>query len=322
MEEIKMLKLKELKEFKNHPFKVIRNAELDELMESIEKDGVIVPLLARPNPYGEGYELISGHRRKLACSELGMKEVPVVVRELNDNQAVIAMVDSNLQREKILPSEKAFAYKMKLDAMNKQGFRTDLASGQLVQKLNNPLLRVHHLEINQDEEQIKLINKVKPYSSRKELSKQVGESEKQIQRYIRLTNLIPQILKMVDDEKIAFTIAVELSYLRESEQYELYAVMDLEQCTPSLSQANRLKRRSQASELDMNEIYTILEEEKPNQKEKIKIRSDLLDPYFPEDFTPIQKIELIQELVKKWYEEQKSIENINEDRNDFDRGGR
>jgi ParB family chromosome partitioning protein len=318
MEEIKMLKLKELKEFKNHPFKVIRNAELDELMESIEKDGVIVPLLARPNPNGEGYELISGHRRKLACSELGMEEVPVVVRELNDDQAVIAMVDSNLHRERILPSEKAFAYKMKLDAMNKQGFRTDLASGQVVQKLNNPSLRVHHLEINQDEEQIKLVNKVEPYSSRKELSKQVGESEKQIQRYIRLTNLIPQILKMVDDEKIAFTIAVELSYLRESEQYELYAVMDLEQCTPSLSQANRLKRRSQASELDMDEIYIILEEEKPNQKEKIKIRSDLLDPYFPEDFTPIQKIELIQELVKEWYEEQKLIE----DRDDFYRGGR
>ncbi len=206
MEEIKMLKLKEIKEFKNHPFKVIRNAELDELMKSIEKDGVIVSLLARPNPNGEGYELVSGHRRKLACSELGIEEVPVIVREFNDNQTVIAMVDSNLHREKILPSEKAFAYKMKLDAMNKQGHRTDLSSGQVVQKSNNPLLRIYYLEVNQDEEQIRLVNKVQPYSSRKELSKQVGESEKQIQRYIRLTNLIPQILKMVDDEKVAFTI--------------------------------------------------------------------------------------------------------------------
>jgi ParB family chromosome partitioning protein len=222
MEKIKKLKLEELKEFKNHPFKVIRNTELDELMESIEKDGVIVPLLARPNPNGEGYELISGHRRKLACSELGMKEVPVVVRDLNDNQAVIAMVDSNLHREKILPSEKAFAYKMKLDAMNKQGYRADLTSGQLDQKLNNSLLRVYQLEISQDEEnQIMLSNKGEHYLSRKELSKQVGESEKQIQRYIRLTNLIPQILKMVDEEIIAFTIAVELSYLKENEQYEL-----------------------------------------------------------------------------------------------------
>lgn len=243
MDEIKLLNLNQLHDFANHPFKVEENTELCELMRSIETEGVLVPLLARPNPNGEGYELISGHRRKAACAWAGVTDVPVVVRDLDDNQAVITMVDSNLQREHIKPSEKAYAYKMKLEAMNRQGQRTDITSAQVEPK-SGLLERSNEL-----------------------LAKQVGESVAQIKRYVRLTNLIPKILDMVDDGKIAFTIAVELSYLKEEEQYELHAVMDLEQCTPSLSQANRMKRMSQSGELDMDMMYEVLGEEKPNQRE-------------------------------------------------------
>ena len=280
MDEIKLLNLNQLHDFANHPFKVEENTELCELMRSIETEGVLVPLLARPNPNGEGYELISGHRRKAACAWAGVTDVPVVVRDLDDNQAVITMVDSNLQREHIKPSEKAYAYKMKLEAMNRQGQRTDITSDQVEPK-SGLLERSNEL-----------------------LAKQVGESVAQIKRYVRLTNLIPKILDMVDDGKIAFTIAVELSYLKEEEQYELHAVMDLEQCTPSLSQANRMKRMSQSGELDMDMMYEVLGEEKPNQREQIKINADSLSKYFPPDFTPKQKVELIEQLVKDWHEQQ------------------
>ena len=280
MDEIKLLNLNQLHDFANHPFKVEENTELCELMRSIETEGVLVPLLARPNPNGEGYELISGHRRKAACAWAGVTDVPVVVRDLDDNQAVITMVDSNLQREHIKPSEKAYAYKMKLEAMNRQGQRTDITSAQVEAK-SGLLERSNEL-----------------------LAKQVGESVAQIKRYVRLTNLIPKILDMVDDGKIAFTIAVELSYLKEEEQYELHAVMDLEQCTPSLSQANRMKRMSQSGELDMDMMYEVLGEEKPNQREQIKINADSLSKYFPPDFTPKQKVELIEQLVKDWHEQQ------------------
>ena len=280
MDEIKLLNLNQLHDFANHPFKVEENTELCELMRSIETEGVLVPLLARPNPNGEGYELISGHRRKAACAWAGVTDVPVVVRDLDDNQAVITMVDSNLQREHIKPSEKAYAYKMKLEAMNRQGQRTDITSAQVEPK-SGLLERSNEL-----------------------LAKQVGESVAQIKRYVRLTNLIPKILDMVDDGKIAFTIAVELSYLKEEEQYELHAVMDLEQCTPSLSQANRMKRMSQSGELDMDMMYEDLGEEKPNQREQIKINADSLSKYFPPDFTPKQKVELIEQLVKDWHEQQ------------------
>ena len=280
MDEIKLLNLNQLHDFANHPFKVEENTELCELMRSIETEGVLVPLLARPNPNGEGYELISGHRRKAACAWAGVTDVPVVVRDLDDNQAVITMVDSNLQREHIKPSEKAYAYKMKLEAMNRQGQRTDITSAQVEPK-SGLLERSNEL-----------------------LAKQVGESVAQIKRYVRLTNLIPKILDMVDDVKIAFTIAVELSYLKEEEQYELHAVMDLEQCTPSLSQANRMKRMSQSGELDMDMMYEVLGEEKPNQREQIKINADSLSKYFPPDFTPKQKVELIEQLVKDWHEQQ------------------
>lgn len=280
MDEIKLLNLNQLHDFANHPFKVEENTELCELMRSIETEGVLVPLLARPNPNGEGYELISGHRRKAACAWAGVTDVPVVVRDLDDNQAVITMVDSNLQREHIKPSEKAYAYKMKLEAMNRQGQRTDITSAQVEPK-SGLLERSNEL-----------------------LAKQVGESVAQIKRYVRLTNLIPKILDMVDDGKIAFTIAVELSYLKEEEQYELHAVMDLEQCTPFLSQANRMKRMSQSGELDMDMMYEVLGEEKPNQREQIKINADSLSKYFPPDFTPKQKVELIEQLVKDWHEQQ------------------
>lgn len=293
METIRNVDVNRLHDFKNHPFKVEMNTELCELMRSIEKEGVLVPLLVRTNPYGDGYEVISGHRRKEAAIWAGETKVPVVIRELDDDQAVVAMVDSNLHRENLKPSEKAFAYKMKLDAMKHQGKHLD--SGALAQV--GPKF-TDGSQLNEKGNNTSTIN------SNELLARQVGESVAQIKRYIRLTKLIPKILDMVDDGKIAFTIAVELSYLSENEQYELHAVMDLEQCTPSLSQANRMKRISQSGKLDMDAIYSILEEEKPNQREQIKICSSTLEEYFPDDFTPKQKVELIERLVKEWHEKQ------------------
>lgn len=282
------VKISDLHDFKGHPFKVEHDIQLFELMRSIEDKGVLVPLIVRSNPYGDGYEIIAGHRRKAACMWAGIEEVPVIVRELNDADAIVAMVDSNLQREHIKPSEKAYAYKMKLEAMKSQGKRTDLTSSQLGTKILKEETPKGKKVLRADER----------------LAKEVGESRNQIARYIRLTNLIPKILDMVDVGRIAFTIGVELSYLTEEEQYELYAVMDLEQCTPSLSQANRMKRMSQAGTLDMDEMYSILEQEKRNQREQIKIRADTLADYFPKDYTPRQKVELIETLVKEWYEKQ------------------
>ena len=304
------MSLNQLADFKNHPFKVEMNTELFELMQSIEKEGVLVPLLARPNPAGQGYELIAGHRRKAASKWAGVDKVPVMVLELDDNQAVIAMVDSNLQRENIKPSEKAFAYRMKLEAMKQQGKRTDLTSCQVGKKTENSTVELAEVETYMAENgewgirNLENQGKSGKIDSNKELAKQVGESQRQINRYIRLTYLIPKILDMVDEGKIAFTVAVELSYLNEEEQYELHAVMDMEQSTPSLSQANRLKRMSQSGKLDMDAIYLVMEEEKPNQREQIRIRSDRLNPYFPVDYTDKQKIELIESLVKEWHQEQ------------------
>lgn len=252
------MKISELNDFKGHPFKVEQDIQLFELMRSIEDKGVLVPLIVRSNPYGDGYEIIAGHRRKAACTWAGIEEVPVIIREMDDSDAVIAMIDSNLQREYIKPSEKAYAYKMKLEAMKSQGKRNDLTSSQLGTKLEKEEIAEGKYILRADER----------------LAKEVGESRNQIARYIRLTNLIPKILDVVDAGRIAFTIGVELSYLTEEEQYELHAVMDLEQCTPSLSQANKMKRMSQAGTLDMDEMYSILEQEKPNQREQIKIRAD------------------------------------------------
>lgn len=323
--DIRMIPLSELHDFNGHPFKVENDRALFELMQSIEKEGVIVPALARPK-VGGGYELIAGHRRKAACKWAGLHCMPVVVRDLDDNQAVIAMVDSNLQREHLKPSEKAFAYKMKLEAMKRQGARTDLtfcqvgeklSSSQLVTgtsnqvgpKLENPTLQTHSLTSGHDADGKWVLLQDKSVEdaiirSNQALAMQTGESQRQISRYIRLTNLIPKVLDLVDDGKIAFTIAVELSYLTEEQQYELYEVMDIEQCTPSLSQANRMKRMSQSGSLDMDMMFSILEQEKPNQREQIKLRADSVAKYFPEDYTPKQKTDLIEQLLKEWYEKQ------------------
>lgn len=302
METIRNVEINQLHDFKNHPFKVEVNTELCELMKSIEKEGVLVPLLVRTNPYGDGYEIISGHRRKEAAVWAGETKVPVVIRELDDDQAVVAMVDANLHRENLKPSEKAFAYKMKLEAMKHQGKHIDsVTSAQVGPKCDTDGNgRADNLGNRANE----VVEEHSMMNSNELLARQVGESVAQIKRYIQLMNLIPKILAMVDEGKIAFTIGVELSYLSEEEQYELHAVMDLEQCTPSLSQANRMKRISQSGKLDIDEIYSILEEEKPNQREQIKIRASTLEEYFPDDFTPKQKVELIERLVKEWHEKQ------------------
>ena len=310
-QKVEEISLNQLKGFKNHPFKVETNTALFELMQSIEREGILVPLLARPSPDGNGYELISGHRRKAACEWAGVTEVPVIICDMDDNEATIAMVNSNLQRENIKPSEKAYAYKMRLEAMKRQGERSDLSSSQVGTKLetDNPTVEISKLQLSTDEHGlVELVNQqdlLKEAGIRADdiLAKQVGESRNQIARYIRLTNLIPKILDMVDEEKIAFTVAVELSYLNEEEQYELHAVMDLEQCTPSLSQANRMKRMSQTGNLDMDAMYDVLGEEKPNQKILIKIQADRLDQYFPSNYTDKQKVELIEKLVKSWHEQ-------------------
>ncbi len=285
--EVKLVKISQLFDFYDQPFKVRNDFHLYELMKSIEKKGVLVPLIVRPYNNNLGYEIISGHRRKRACELLGIEEIPVIVRKIDNQDAVITMIDSNLQREYIRISEKAFAYKMKLEAIKSQGKRNDLTSSQLGTKLTNSSSEWNNI-LRADER----------------LAKEIGESRNQIARYIRLTNLISKILDMMDEGRIAFTVGVELSYLTETEQYELYVVMDSEQCTPSISQANKMKRMSQARTLDMDAIYSIMEQEKPNQREQIRIRADLLAAYFPEEFTPKQKVELIEMLVKEWHEKQ------------------
>ena len=306
------VKISELHEFKGHPFRVEHDMHLFELSRSIEEKGILVPLIVRTNPDGEGYEIIAGHRRKAACEWAGVDTVPVMVMQMDDAEATIAMIDSNLQREHIRPSEKAFAYKMKLEAMKQQGKRNDLLreDGTLSPvgtKLENPTLELNQLVCSYDDLgkwQLgsQQLEKEQPKVRTDEmLARQIGESRNQIARYIRLTNLIPKILDMVDEEKLAFRSSVELSYLTEEEQYELHAVIELEQVIPSLSQANRMKRMSQSGKLDMDMIYEILGEEKPNQREKLKIYSDTLEGYFPSDFTPKQKVELIQTLVKEWH---------------------
>ena len=298
--DIRMIPLSELHDFNGHPFKVENDMALFELMQSIEKEGVIVPTLARPKADG-GYELIAGHRRKAACKWEGLDCMPVVIRDLDDNQSVIAMVDSNLQREHLKPSEKAFAYKMKLEAMKRQGARMDLTSSQVWQKstssqvvtetsdqdgpeLYNPTTKAYALQSNYDVDGNWCITQGDMISSSVRsdelLAKQVGENRMTIQRYIRLTNLIPKVLDMVDEGKIAFTIAVELSYLTEEQQYELYEVMDIEQCTPSLSQANRMKRMSQSESLDMDAMFSILEQENQTRENRLSFGRILLQSIF------------------------------------------
>lgn len=255
LERVQNIPLSELHPFKDHPFKVQNNEEMERMIESIRKVGAITPALARPLPDG-GYELISGHRRLAACQVLGIKTMPVIVREMSDDEAVIAMVDANLQRETILPSEKAFAYKMKLEAIKHQG----MTSVQLGQKL----------------------------LSRSSVAADAKTSETQIQRYIRLTYLIPELLSMVDENKIAFNPAVEISYLEQSEQRVLLDAMELNDCTPSHAQSIRLKKLSQESVLDDQMIYAVMSEEKPNQQEQIKFKREDLKKYFPAGYTDEQ----------------------------------
>ena len=269
LERVKNIPLDELHPFKNHPFKILNNEEMERMIESIRKVGTITPALARPLPDG-GYELISGHRRLAACQVLGIETMPVIVREMSDDEAVIAMVDANLQRETILPSEKAFAYKMKLEAIKHQG----VTSRQVGEKL---------LSVTQ-------------------VSKDSDDSERQIQRYIRLTYLIPELLSMVDDNKIAFNPAVEISYLDCDEQLTLLDAINMNDCTPSHAQSIRLKKMSQDGLLTADAIYAILSEEKPNQKEQIKLPRDELRKYFPQNYSDEQiKRDILKglELLKR-----------------------
>lgn len=253
--------------FAKHPYRVQEDAAMDELVESVRTHGVLSPLLARPK--GAGYELVSGHRRRLAAQKLGLPTVPVLVREMTDDEAVILMVDSNLQRENLLPSEKAFAYKMKLEAMKHQGKAT---SGQLVQKLS--------------------VEKV---------ADEANENYKTVQRYIRLTNLVSPLLQMVDDGRIAFSPAVELSYLTRDEQAELWNLIGREDATPSLSQALRMKQLSREAKLTPEVLYAILTEEKPNQKEQVRIKTESLRKYFPRNYSAQQMEREIIKLLEARY---------------------
>lgn len=267
LERVKDIPLCELHPFKDHPFKIQNNEEMKHLIESIKQFGTITPALARPLPEG-GYELISGHRRLAACQVLGIETMPVIIREMTDDEAVIAMVDANLQRETILPSEKAFAYKMKLDAIKHQG----KASVQVAEKL----------------------------LSVEKVADDAGESKDQVRRYIRLTHLIPELLSMVDENKIAFNPAVELSYLSQSEQLILLDAIKQNDCTPSHAQSIRLKKLSQEGTLNRDAIFEILAEQKPNQQEPYKFKREDIRKYFPKSYTDKQVYDTVIKLLEQW----------------------
>ena len=270
-EKVMDIPLDELHPFKDHPFKVLDDDRMADTTRSVQEHGVLVPAIARPRPDG-GYELISGHRRKRACELAGLDTMPVIVREMDDNAAVLVMVDSNIQRENILPSERAFAYKMKLEALKRQGSRTDLTCVQVGHKLK----------------------------ARDIIAQEAGESSGQIQRYIRLTYLIPKLLNMVDERKIAFNPAVELSYLKQEEQAQLLDAMESEQATPSLSQAQRLKRFSQEDKLSPAVMSAILSEEKKVEQEQVSFSAEALRKYFPKSYTPQQMETVIFRLLDTW----------------------
>lgn len=252
------ISINKLHEFRDHPYQVLDNEEMNSLIESVQQQGIMTPLIVRPleNTTDE-YEIISGHRRFRAAKKAGLTEVPAFIRPVSRDEAAIMVVDSNLHREHLLPSEKAFAYKLKAEALKHQGQRTDLTSEQLAPKLSTELI-----------------------------AEQEGTSKDTVKRYIRLTKLIPDILKMVDEQRIAFSVGVELSYLTENEQQELFEAIELEDKTPSLSQAIQMKKLSQAGKLDSETISKLISEEKPNQREKISFQYDVLSKYFPKNFTP------------------------------------
>lgn len=270
-ERVQEIPLDQLKPFKNHPFKVRDDQRMLDTVDSIREYGVLVPAIARPDPEG-GYELISGHRRKRGCEMAGLQTMPVIIRNLDDDAAVLVMVDSNIQREELLPSERAFAYKMKLEALKHQGARMDLTSCQVGTKLR----------------------------ADEKLAESVNESARTVQRFIRLTELISELLDMVDERKLAFNPAVEVSYLKRDEQRMLLEAMDAEQTTPSLSQAQRLKKFSQEGRLTEEAMSAIMSEEKKSEMDKVTLRSDTLYKYFPKSYTPKQMEQTIIRLLDVW----------------------
>ena len=274
-EQVQQIPIGELFPFKNHPFKVLDDESMQRTVESVEQYGVLSPLIARPRPEG-GYEIISGHRRQYAAKLAGLDTLPVIVRNMDDNAAVLLMVDSNLQREHILPSERAFAYKMKLEALKNQGARSDLTSSQIGTKLR----------------------------ADEKVAQDSGESRNQIQRFIRLTNLIPELLDMVDEKKISFNPAVELSYLDESQQRNFLEAMDGTQNAPSVSQAQQLKKMAQCGEFTYEKAFDILGQEKKSEQDTVTIKNDILRKYFPRSYTPRQMEEKIIQLLDAWQKRQ------------------
>ena len=274
-EQVQQIPIGELFPFKNHPFKVLDDEAMTRTVESIAQYGVLAPLIARPRPDGDGYEIISGHRRQYAAKLAGLDTLPVIVRQMSDDAAVILMVDSNLQREHILPSERAFAYKMKLDAIKNQGARSDLTSTQVAQKLS--------------------VEKV---------GDDAGVSKDTIRRFIRLTNLIPELLDMVDEKKISFNPAVELSYLDESQQRDFLEAMEDTQNAPSLSQAQQLKKMAQQGEFSYEKAFDVMGQEKKSEKDTVTIKNETLRKYFPRSYTPKQMEEKIIQLLDAWQKKQ------------------
>jgi len=274
-EQVQQIPIEELFPFKEHPFKVLDDEAMQRMVESVAQYGVLAPLIARPRPEG-GYEIISGHRRQHAAELAGLDTLPVIVREMTDDAAVILMVDSNLQRENILPSERAFAYKMKLEALKNQGARSDLTSSQVGMKLQA-------LDI---------------------VGQEAGESRNQIQRFIRLTNLIPELLDMVDEKKISFNPAVELSYLDEAQQRDFLQAMDETQNAPSLSQAQRMKKLAQEEKFTYEAAFAIMGEAKKDELDKVVIKNDTLKKYFPRSYTPRQMEDVIIKLLEQWQRRQ------------------
>ena len=277
-EQVQQISIGELFPFKNHPFKVLDDESMQRTVESVEQYGVLSPLIARPRPEG-GYEIISGHRRQHAAQLAGLDTLPVIVRQMDDDAAVLLMVDSNLQRENILPSERAFAYKMKLEALKNQGARSDLTCGQFGHKLNGAKAR----DIVADES---------------------GDNARNVQRFIRLTSLIPELLDMVDEKKIAFNPAVELSYLDESQQRDFLEAMNDTQNAPSLSQAQRLKRLAQEGHFSYDVAFAVMGEEKKDELDKVVIKNDTLRKYFPRSYTPKQMEDTIIKLLDQWQRKQ------------------
>ena len=275
-EQVQQIPIDALHPFTNHPFKVLDDEAMTRTVESIAQYGVLAPLIARPRSDGDGYEIISGHRRQYAAKLAGLETLPVIVRQMSDDAAVILMVDSNLQREHILPSERAFAYKMKLEALKNQGARSDLTSAQVGQKL----------------------------WSVEQVASDAGESKTQIQRFIRLTNLVPELLDMVDKKKIAFNPAVELSYLDESQQRDFLEAMNDTQNAPSLSQAQQLKKMAQQGEFSYEKAFDVMGQEKKSEKDTVTIKNETLRKYFPRSYTPKQMEEKIIQLLDAWQKKQ------------------